>query len=91
MNPTINAIKEQVSAIVNYKSETFDALEIEFNEIKSRIEEGIDKMHQANERTTVFTEQEIKEVDDYAREILCERYRGTKNDIIGTTRANFQF
>lgn len=91
MNPTINTIKEQVSAIVSYKSETFEALELEFNEIKARIEEGIDKMHKANEITTIFTEQEIKEVDNYAIGILCERYRGMKNDIIGTTRANFEF
>lgn len=91
MNATIKAIKEQVSAIVVYKSTTFEALEKEFEEIKARIEEGIDKMKQANNYTTVFDESEIKDVNDYARELLCDRYRACKADIKGTTRVNFVF
>lgn len=91
MNPAIEAIKEQISAIVVYKAKEFNELEKEFNAIKSRIEEGVDKMKKANSYTTVFTESEIKEVDDYATGLLCTRYRAAKNDIIGTTRATFCF
>ena len=87
----IDSIKEQVSAIVNYNSETFEALEIEFNEIKARIDKGVDKMKAMNNLTTVFTEQEIKEVDDYARTLLCDRYRSAKTDIIGRARISFEF
>ena len=87
----IDSIKEQVSAIVVYKATTFEALEFEFNEIKARIEEGVDKMKEQNRITTVFTDEEITEVNDYARELLCDRYRSAKTDIKGTMRRNFVF
>ena len=87
----MDSIKEQVSAIVVYKATTFEALEVEFDEIKARVEEGIDKMKAQNGFTTVFTDEEITEVNDYARELLCDRYRSCKTDIVGTTRRNFVF
>lgn len=87
----IDTIKEQVFAIVDFKATTLDALEKEFDEIKTRIEKGVDKMKATNGLTTIFTEQEIKEVDDYARTLLCNTYSSAKNDILEKTRRNFVF
>lgn len=87
----IDSIKEQVSAIVNYKATTLEALEVEFEEIKARINEGVEKMKATNELATVFDEQEIKEIDGYAKTLLCNRYREMKCSIIDATRRNFVF
>ena len=43
----MDAIKKQVDAIVVYKGETFGAINAEYNDLKNRRSEGLDKMKDA--------------------------------------------
>ena len=91
MNATIKAIKEQVSAIVEFKVYSYEELEAAYDSIHARIEKGIENMEQANEPVQIFSDSEINNVYTYAMEILGDRYRNAKSDIIEHKRASFEF
>ena len=83
----MQAITSQVESLVQYKGETFDAINQEYDSIKDRIEEGVQKMKESN----VFTDSEIKQVRDFAINLLGVRYRETKDTITKNMRESFQF
>jgi hypothetical protein len=83
----MDAIKKQVDAIVVYKGETFAAVNAEYNDIKDRISEGLDKMKDA----MIFSDAEINSIRKYAMELLGIRYRVAKDALTKTQRASFQF
>lgn len=83
----IERIKEQVSAIVVFKSESFEQLHEEFSDVTARIEEGLDKMKALN----VFSEDEVKMVREYAFELRYRRYQECNRDITAVLRGSFEF
>ena len=83
----MQAITSQVESLVQYKGETFDAINQEYDSLKDRIEEGIQKMKESN----VFTDSEIKQVRDFAMNLLGVRYREMKDTITKNMRESFQF
>lgn len=91
MNATIKAIKEQVSAIVVFKVNTYEELEATYDAIRARVEKGVENMEHANQPVQIFSESEINNVYTYAIEILGDRYRSAKNDIISHARGSFEF
>jgi hypothetical protein len=77
MNKEINAIKDQVSAIVNYeKANTREEVMQLYQEFDAKIKDGIDKMS----KSVVWTINEVDEVEEYANLILELR----KNDALAT-------
>lgn len=83
----MEAIKKQVDAIVVYKGETFGAINSEYNDLKNRITEGLDKMKDS----MIFADSEINAIKQYAMELLGVRYRVAKDALTKTQRASFQF
>lgn len=80
-------IKEQVSAIVAFNKTTLEELGIQYGEIANRLSEGISKM----KTLQVFSNAEVKEVDDYGKSILDSRYQEQKLAIVEALRENFEF
>lgn len=77
MNKEINAIKNQVSAIVDYsKATTREEVMQLYHEFDAKIKEGIDKMS----KSVVWKIKEVDEVEEYANLILELR----KNDALAT-------
>ena len=83
----IERIKEQVSAIVVFKSESFEQLREEFYDVTARIEDGLDRMNGLN----VFSDDEVKQVRDYAYELRRRRYHECNRDITAVLRGSFEF
>lgn len=83
----MNAIKDQVDSIVKFTATTFDALAEERSKIQDRIIEGVEKMKEAK----VFSEAEVKEISQYAVNVLNARYSSTKADITNDLRNTFEF
>ena len=80
-------IKGQISAIVVFNKTTFDELGTQYGEIANRLAEGISKM----KNSQVFTNGEVKEMDEYGRSILDTRYQEARRDLTATLRENFEF
>lgn len=83
----IERIKEQVSAIVVFKSESFEQLREEYYDVTARIEDGLDRMKELN----VFSDDEVKQVRDYAYELRHRRYHECNRDIAAALRGSFEF
>lgn len=83
----MNAIKDQVSSLVNFTAKTFEALTEERNKIQDRLIEGIEKMKDSK----VFSEAEVKEVSQYALNVLNARYNSAKEDLTQELRNSFEF
>ena len=83
----VESIKNQVSAIIVFKSESFDELSKEYRAIRERIDEGIARM----EASEVFNENEIKEIKEYATGTLYRRQNEAHRDLRKIKRANFEF
>jgi hypothetical protein len=83
----MNAIKDQVDSIVKFTATTFDALAEERSKIQDRIVEGVEKMKEAK----VFSEAEVKEISQYAVNVLNARYSSAKADITNDIRNTFEF
>ena len=83
----MQTITKQVESLVQYKGDTFDAINQEYDSLKDRIEEGVQKMKEAG----VFTDSEIKQVRDFAMNLLGARYREMKDTITKNMRESFQF
>lgn len=83
----IERIKEQVSAIVVFKSESFEQLREEFYDVTARIEDGLDRMNGLN----VFSDDEVKQVRDYAYVLRHRRYHECNRDITAVLRGSFEF
>lgn len=83
----IESIKEQISAIVVFTATTLDKTEEQFETIRARITEGEERMKESE----LFTEEEIKDIHNYATKLLGNRYRGSRMDIQTKERAEFQF
>lgn len=77
MNKEINAIKNQVSAIVDYsKATTREEVMQLYHEFDAKIKEGIDKMS----KSVMWKIKEVDEVEEYANLILELR----KNEALAT-------
>jgi hypothetical protein len=73
----INAVKDQVSAIVNYaKATTREEVNQLYHEFDAKIQEGINKMS----KSVVWKLNEVDEIEEYANLILELR----KNDALAT-------
>lgn len=83
----MQTITKQVESLIQYKGETFDAINQEYDSLKDRIEEGIQKMKDAG----VFTDSEINQVKDFAMNLLGGRFREMKEAIKKNMRESFQF
>lgn len=83
----IESIKNQVSAIIVFKGESFDELSEEHRAICERIDEGIARM----EASEVFSEDEIKEIKSYATGTLYRMYKEARTNLRTIKRANFEF
>lgn len=77
MNKEINAIKNQVSAIVDYaKATTREEVYQLYHEFDAKIKEGINKMSMS----VVWKIKEVDEIEEYANLILELR----KNEALAT-------
>lgn len=83
----MQAITKQVEALVEYKGDTFEALNAEYDAFKERIEEGLEKMKEA----AVFTDSEINHVKNFAFDLIGARYRSAKEVLKQSLRDSFQF
>ena len=83
----MQAITKQVEALVEYKGDTFEALNAEYNALRERIEEGLDKMKMAS----VFTDSEINHVKNFAFDLIGARYRSAKETLTQNLRESFKF
>ena len=88
MNATINAIKEQVSAIVNYSGiNTLSELSEHRKVIIERYREGVEKMKECG----LFTDPEIKDVLQYAAGLNEQRFSSAYTDVKCQLRNDFVF
>lgn len=83
----MKAIKDQISAIVVFKSTNLSNLTEEYNALRDRLVEGLDKMKVAN----IFSKAEIEEIRMCMYEILNNRYASAKTDVTNKLRSEFQF
>lgn len=80
-------IKKQIDGIVTYESSDLESLKKEYQELSLRINEGLSKMKAA----AVFTESEIKEVGEYAKQLLVAKFEEAKQAIVDSIRESFEF
>jgi hypothetical protein len=84
----INAVKDQVSAIVDYaKATTREEVNQLYHEFDAKIKEGIDKMS----KSVVWKIKEIDEIEEYANLILEWRKNEALATINKTERENWVF
>jgi hypothetical protein len=84
----INAVKDQVSAIVDYaKATTREEVMKLYHEFDAKIKEGIDKMS----KSVVWKIKEIDEIEEYANLILEWRKNEALATINKTERENWVF
>lgn len=83
----MKAIKDQISAIVVFKSTNLSNLTEEYNALRDRLVEGLDKMKVAN----IFSKAEIEEIRMCMYEVLNNRYASAKTDVVNKLRSEFQF
>lgn len=83
----IESIKNQVSAIIVFKSKSFDELSKEYRAIRDRIDEGIARM----KASKVFNAYEIKEIKEYAMGTLYRRNNEAHSELRTIKKANFEF
>jgi predicted nucleic acid-binding Zn-ribbon protein len=80
-------IKTQISDLIKYKSTNLEDLKKEYQELRRRVDEGATKMKEAS----VFTESEIKEVHDYARQLVAFRFEDARRATVKLIRDSFEF
>ena len=80
-------IKKQINGIVKYESSDLESLKKEYQELSLRINEGLSRMKAA----TVFTEAEIKEAGEYAKQLLVTKFDNAKQNIVNSIRESFEF
>jgi hypothetical protein len=80
-------IKKQIDGIVTYESSDLESLKNEYRELGVRINEGIAKMKTAE----VFTDAEIKEVGEYAKQLLVAKFEEARQAIVDSLRESFEF
>jgi hypothetical protein len=84
----INAVKDQVSAIVDYaKATTREEVNQLYHEFDAKIKEGIDKMS----KSVVWKIKEIDEIEEYANLTLEWRKNEALATINKTERENWVF
>lgn len=83
----IESIKAQISAIVVFNATNMVELEHEWISIGGRLNQGYEKMDNAN----VFNDDEKKEIRKYANDLRNTRYNECRRDIITSQRAEFVF
>ena len=83
----MQAITKQVEALVEYKGDTFDALNAEYDAFRERIEEGLEKMKEIS----VFSDSEINHVKNFAFDLIASRLRTAKEVLRQNLRDSFQF
>ena len=80
-------IKKQINGIVKYESSDLESLKKEYQELSLRINEGLARM----KATTVFTDSEINEASEYAKQLLVTKYDNAKQIIVNSIRESFEF
>lgn len=80
-------IKEQINGILTYTSSDLETLKEEYQELGVRINEGLSKMKAA----AVFTDAEIRETGEYARQLLIDKFEIAKRTIVDSVRNSFEF
>jgi 3-deoxy-D-arabino-heptulosonate 7-phosphate (DAHP) synthase class II len=80
-------IKEQINGILTYTSSDLEGLKEEYQELGVRINEGLSKM----KASAVFTDSEIRETGEYARQLLIDKFEIAKRAIIDSVRESFEF
>lgn len=83
----ITKIKEQISAIVVFNGKTIEDLDVEYKVIGNRISEGVEKM----EKSGLFSDCEIKDVQKYAYELRNKWYNRERESVRAELRSSFQF
>ena len=83
----MKAIKDQISAIVVFKSTNLSNLTEEYNALRDRLVEGLDKMKVAN----IFSKAEIEEIRICMYEVLNTRYANARADVTNKLRSEFTF
>lgn len=80
-------IKKQIDMLIKYECDNFDDLKSIYSNLSLRINEGLTKMKE----TLVFTEDEIAEINDYAKKLLVERFEYERVRIREKIRKSFKF
>ena len=80
-------IKEQINSLLTYTSSDLEGLKEEYQELGMRINEGLSKMKAA----AVFTDAEIKETGEYARQLLLDKFEIARQAIVNSVRDSFEF
>ena len=83
----MKTIKDQISAIVVFKATTLSNLTDEYDAVRDRLAEGLDKMKNAN----IYSKAEVEEIRVYMYEVLNNRYASAKTDVVNKLRSEFQF
>lgn len=83
----IERIKEQINALVEFKSVTFRELDDEWGVVGDRLVEGLEKMKSAG----VFSETEIEDVKKYAFSLKRNRFDQVRSSIWNGMRDSFEF
>lgn len=86
-NKTMERIKEQINGILTYTSSDLEGLKEEYQELGMRINEGLAKM----KASAVFTDAEIREAGEYARQLLIDKFEIAKRTIVDSVRNSFEF
>lgn len=80
-------IKEQINGILTYTSSDLEGLKEEYQELGMRINEGLAKM----KASAVFTDSEIREAGEFARQLLIDKFEIAKRAIVDSVRESFEF
>jgi hypothetical protein len=80
-------IKQQIDSIISFKANSLEKLTEEYDSIRERIQEGIEKM----QNSKIFTNEEIKEINTYAKTMLNQKYTNARTDLTKTLKDNFVF
>ena len=86
-NKTMERIIEQINGILTYTSSDLEGLKEEYQELGMRINEGLSKMKAA----AVFTDAEIREAGEYARQLLLDKFEIARQAIVDSVRDSFEF
>ena len=63
INKTMDAVKKQIDGLIKYDCTNFDDLKRNFSRLSYRIYEGLTQVKE----THVFSDSEISEINDYAK------------------------
>lgn len=80
-------IKQQIDQIISFKADSLEKLAEEYDSMHERIQQGIEKM----QNSKIFTNDEIKEINTYAKTMLNQKHASARADLTKTLKENFVF